>query len=252
MMKNIFTILLCFVWVAVTKAQTSTPQNGYEAELKPSNFTLGVQMQTKYVWRGMEMQSNEAAPVLFPAINYTHGGFAAYALGGYALNGKYGEVDLGGSYTKGWFTFGIADYYYASTTTKQDQYFNLKSRETGHWFEGYVIIAPPHLPLSLTISNFFAGADKDANGKQAYSTYMEIGTWYDFLNDNRLALNVGAAFNESCYNDYQHGMGICNVEAKYTHTLHFNHGKSLPLSVSYIINPIFEKSFVNFSANVIF
>lgn len=215
-----------------------------------SNFSLGVQLQTKYMWRGMEMQTEDAAPTLFPSITYSHdSGISAYAMGGYSINGKYGEVDLGVSYTKGCFTIGLADYYYPAVSDAQDQYFNFKSSETGHWFEGYVIVAPESLPLILTLSNFFAGADKKADGDQAYSTYAEIGTWHNFSDTDQIALNVGAAFNESCYNGYAHGLGICNIEGKYTHNVQFKNEWTLPLSVSYIINPVFEKSYVNFSVS---
>lgn len=218
-----------------------------ESELK-----LGIQLQTKYVWRGMEMQIEDAAPTLFPSITYSSNGFSAYAMGGYSINGKYGEVDLGVSYSKGWFTVGVSDYYYPTLTTNDDQYFNFKSHETGHWFEGYITIAPEKLPASLTFSNFFAGADKNLDGKQAYSTYAELSTWHDFTDNNQIALNMGMAFNKSCYNGYEHGFGICNIEAKYTYSVPLKDELTLPLSVSYIINPVFEKSFVNFSASFSF
>lgn len=218
------------------------------ASAQESHLSLGVQLQTKYVWRGMEMQTEDAAPTLFPSITYSNNGLSAYAMGGYSINGKYGEVDLGVSYTKGWFTIGVADYYYPTLTTNQDQYFNFKSAATGHWFEGYVTITPEKIPASLTLSNFFAGADKNLDGKQAYSTYAELSTWHDFANTDQIAVNLGMAFNKSCYNGYEHGLGICNIEAKYTHTVQFKNDWTLPLSVSYIINPVFEKSFVNFTA----
>ena len=117
--------------------------------------------------------------------------------------------------------------------------------------EAVLTISPERIPAYLTVSNFFAGADKDAEGRQAYSTYAEVGTHYDFLNDHRLALALGAAFNKSCYNAYEHGFGICNIELKYTYSLLMKNS-SLPLSVAYIINPVYEKSHVNFTASFTF
>ena len=219
---------------------------------KQSNFHLGLDLQTKYVWRGMEMQTEDAAPVLFPQLSYQKSGFYAYVMGGYAVNGKYSEVDLGLSYTYKWLTVGLNDYYYPTTTTPYDDYFNLKGRETGHWLEGMVTIAPESIPAYLTLSNFFAGADKNSEGKQAYSTYAEVGVHYDFLDDHQLALAVGAAFNKSCYNGYGHGFGVCNIELKYTYNLSFKNGFALPLSVMYIMNPVYEKSHVNFKASLSF
>lgn len=217
-----------------------------------SNFHIGIDIQTKYVWRGMEMMTEESTPVIFPQINYQYNGFYAYVMGGYSFNGKYSEIDLGISYTNKWLTIGVNDYYYPSTTTANDQYFNFDKNHTGHWLEGIITIAPEKIPAYLTISNFFYGTDKKTDGKQAYSTYTEIGTYYDLHKNNRIAMAIGAALNESCYNGYEHGFGICNVELKYTHSIEFNNGWSLPLNVAYIINPIKEKSFVNFSTSFAF
>ena len=252
-MKKLSLLFAMVAMSTIAFAQSEEPsKNDFGANLKESNFHLGLDLQTKYIWRGMEMITEDAAPVVFPTVNYQNKGFYAYVMGGYSLNGKYSEVDLGVSYTYKWITVGINDYYYPTTTTPNDQYFNFKSKETGHWLEAVVTIAPEKIPAYLTVSNFFAGADKDLDGNQAYSTYAELGGHYDFLNDHRLALAVGMAFNKSCYNAYEHGFGVCNVELKYTYNVNFNDKFTLPLSVAYIVNPVFNKSHVNFTASFAF
>ena len=237
-MRSIWLICLCLSIVSVHAQETNK---------RETNFHLGVNLQTKYIWRGMEMISNEAAPVIFPQIYFQNKGFYVYVMGGYSINGKYGEVDLGVSYTHKWLTVGLNNYYYPTTNMSQDKYFNYKSHETGHWFEGVVTIAPPSIPAYLTISNFFAGADKKDDGKQAYSTYAELGGHYDFMNNHSFALAVGAAFNKSCYNAYEHEFGVCNIELKYTYSLVMK-DFTLPLSVAYVINPVYEKAHVNLTA----
>ena len=237
---------------AETEVDQNTPaKNGWGAKLRKSNFHLGIDLQTKYIWRGMEMMTSDAAPVLFPQINFQSKGFYAYVMGGYAVNGKYSEVDFGVSYTYKWLTVGVNDYYYPTTTTPDDQYFNYKARETGHWLEAVITIAPENIPAYLLISNYFAGADKNWEDKQAYSTYAELGGHYDFLDYHQLALAFGAAFNKSCYNGYNHNFSVCNIELKYTYNLSIKNF-ALPLSVAYIINPVYEKSHVNFIAKFAF
>ena len=234
---------LCLVFVANIQAQESIKRK--------SNFHIGVDLQTKYIWRGMEMITEDAAPVVFPQINFQHSGFYAYIMGGYSINGKYSEVDLGASYTYKCLTVGINNYYYPTTNSPEDKYFCFISCETGHWWEGVVTIAPENIPAYITVSNLFAGADKNADGKQAYSTYAELGGHYDFFDDHSLALTIGAAFNKSCYNGYEHDFSICNIELKYTYNMAMKK-YTLPLSVSYIINPVYEKSHVNFTASFAF
>ena len=230
---------------------SETPKNSWGAKLKESNFHLGLALQTKYIYRGMEMMTDESAPLLFPTVYYSNSGFNAYVIGGYAINGKYAMVNLGLSYTYKWITVALNDYYYPTTTTPIDQYFNFKKDATGHLLEAVVTIAPEKIPAYLTVSNFFYGADKRLDGKQAYSTYAELGTYYDFLNDHKLSLAVGAALNKSTYNGYDKDFSICNIELKYTYNATIKNF-SLPLSVAYILNPVYEKSYVNFSTSIAF
>lgn len=250
-MKKVLLVALCAFATLSLNAQTEDSKNSFGAKLKESNFHLGLDLQTKYIWRGMEMMTEDAAPVVFPCVNYSNKGFYGYVMGGYAINGKYSEVDAGLSYSYKWITIGFNDYYYPTTTVPEDQYFNFKNKDTGHWLEATVTIAPENIPAYLTVSNFFAGADKKNDGNQAYSTYAEIGTHYDFLNDHQLALALGAAFNKSCYNGYAHNFGICNIELKYIYNVAMKNF-TLPLSVSYIINPVYEKSYVNLTASFAF
>ncbi len=252
-MKKCLMILASMALATTVYAQAEDSlTNSFGAKLTESNFHLGVSLQTKYVWRGMEMITVNSAPVVFPGINYSKNGFYAYILGGYSLNGQYAEVDAGISYTYKWITVGINDYYYPTTTIPDDLYFCFKPRETGHWLEAAITIAPESIPAYLTVSNFFAGADINLEGRQAYSTYAELGGYYDFMNDHQLALAVGVAFNKSCYNAYEHGFGVCNVELKYTYNVNLNDKFTLPLSVSYIVNPVFNKSHVNFTMSFAF
>ena len=230
---------------------SETAKNSWGAKLKESNFHLGLELQTKYIWRGMEMMTDEAAPVLFPCVNYSNSGFYAYVMGGYAINGKYAEVNLGLSYTYKWITVALNDYYYPTTNVANDQYFNFKKDATFHLLDAVVTIAPEKIPAYLTVSNFFYGADKRLDGKQAYSTYAEIGTYYDFLNNNRISLAVGAALNKSCYNGYDKNFSVCNVELKYTYNAAIKNF-IIPLSVAGIYNPVCNKMHVNFIASLAF
>lgn len=251
-MRKLFMLMAFAMLPVIANADDVAQKNGFGAMMRQSDFHLGVDLQTKYVWRGMEMITSDSTPVLFPHISYQYEGLYIYAMGATALNGNYAEVDLGVSYTWKWLTVGINDYYYPNVYGPQDRYFDFNRNTTGHWLEAAVTVAPEKIPAYLTVSNFFYGPDRTFDGRQAYSTYVELGTYYDFLDSNRLSLAVGAACNRSCYTVYELGFGICNVELKYTYTVAFRNGWSLPLNVAYIINPVREKSFVNFSTSFAF
>ena len=263
MKKIIFVLLVTAIAItsfardqatSITTNETRS-DNNWGAKLQSSNFHLSLDLQTKYMWRGMEMMTEESSPVVFPGINYQWKGLYAYAMGGYAINGKYAEVDLGVSYTWKGLTLGLSDYYYPTVNGKDDEY--VGGKHNGHWLEACITYAPEKVPLWITISNFFAGDDDaydddSGNKKQAYSTYMEVGTYYDFLDNNRLSLAVGMTPNKSCYTNYQKKFAVCNLDLKYTYNVQFKNGWTLPLSAEYIYNPSFDKSYVNFIANFAF
>ena len=235
--------------------ETTTEKNNWGATLKDAPFGFGLELQTKYMWRGMEMMTDESAPVLFPSLNYSYKGLFIYAMGGYAINGKYAEVDLGASYTWKSLTIGFYDYYYPTVDSNEDEYFG--GHHNGHWLEACISYAPEKVPVFATLSNFFAGGNdryvnEKGEEKQAYSTYLEVGTYYDFLNANRITLTCGMALNKSCYNGYEHNISVCNIEAKYSYNVQFKNGWTLPLSAAYIYNPVFDKSFVNLTAKIAF
>ena len=136
----IISITLSFV-LSVSAQETDFTRNNWGANLRESNFHVGIDIQTKYMWRGMEMITNESAPVLFPSVNYQYRGLFVYAMGGYSINGKYSEVDLGVSYSCNGFTIGVYDYYYPTVDSNKDKYFG-GDKHTGHWLEAAITFAP--------------------------------------------------------------------------------------------------------------
>lgn len=209
-----------------------------------SPFSISLELTTKYMWRAIEYGD---APTTFAIINYEHKGFSVYAEGVYTVNGSHSEVDLGVAYNHKWLSVGINDYYYPSSVGEKDKYFKLSSRQTGHYLEGVVTIAPEKIPLWLTLSTYFWGADKKpSNDKNAYSSYAEVGYKHAFNDNNAASVAVGAALNKGFYTDYEHGFNVVNITAKYETNFKFGTYR-LPVSASYILNPYRNKSYVTLS-----
>jgi len=232
--------------------ERSIIMNNWGAICKSSNFHVGLDIQTKYVWRGMEMITDSAAPVLFPVLNYQWNNLYVYAMGGYAINGKYVEVDMGFSYTWHGLTIGVNDYYYPTVTEIYDEYFG--GTRNGHWLEACLTYSPDKVPIWITASNFFCGDDdiyltSNVDVRHAYSTYFEVGTYYSFLDSNKLSLAVGMTPSASCYNGYINAFSVCNIDLKYTYNWNVNSSLVLPLSVEVIYNPIYDKPHINFIVN---
>jgi hypothetical protein len=214
-----------------------------ESNLKDSPFSASLELSTKYMWRGIEYGT---APTVFPMIGYNTHGFNAFAMGAYAIDGSHQEVDLGVSYTASEFTIGVSDYYYPSSVGEKDGYFKLSNRETGHWVEAYATWAGTKIPLWVTVSTYIFGADKNADGKQMYSSYAEVGYTHSFTEDNNIALCVGANLNKGFYTNNQSGFNVVNINAKYSTAFKFGNFK-LPISASYVLNPYNNKSYFTMS-----
>ena len=239
-MKRLASLLLILLTLSTAlHANDCIPANNNNSPL-----SISLELTTKYIWRAIEYDD---APTSFAIINYERKGFSAYAEGVYAFNGSHSEVDLGVAYNYKWLTVGLNDYYYPTSVGEKDHYFKLSSRKTGHYIEGAATIAPDKIPIWLTLSTYFWGADKKpSNDKNAYSSYAEIGYSHSFNDNNVASLAVGAALNKGFYTDYEHGFNVVNITAKYATSFKFGKYK-LPVSASYILNPYCNKSYVTLS-----
>ncbi len=238
-MKKLFIVLSVIIIPICSIAQDSSSET-----ISESSFTASLELTSKYIWRGIEYGT---APATFPMLSYSSKGFNVFALGAYVLNGSHQELDYGLSYTfRDYFTLGLSDYYYPSTVGEMDQYFNYKNSTTGHSVEAYVILTPFRLPFWVTLSTYVYGADKGLDGRQAFSSYAELGYAFEFDTDNSLSLIVGANLNKGFYTDYTHSFNVVNAAVKYSTSFEIGNFK-LPVSVSYILNPFKNKGYFTFS-----
>lgn len=242
MNNSIAVIALVLMGVTTVSAQETE-------QVKKSPFSGSVELTTKYLWRGQEYGE---APTFFPTLNYSIGGFCVYATGAYTFDKSWREADLGLSYSFKGLTIGLVDYFYPTPVGMNDNYFNFKSDETGHLLEGCISYEPSFAPVSILISTFFYGADKNLEGKQAWSSYAELGYHYDFKDNSVISVALGASLNKSLYNSFETGFSIVNFAAKYQRELYSNDKISIPASVQFVVNPQKQKNYLAFSLGLNF
>lgn len=150
-----------------------------EENESPVNFTVQGDLVSSYIWRGFYQTGASFQPTLA----FSAGGFSLTAWGSTDFDGYKSsegaankEIDLTAAYTFGnsGLTLSIADLWWAGQGA--NKYFNFKSHETAHHFEAGVAYTLPveKLPLSIAWYTMFAGQDKDADGNQNYSSYVEL------------------------------------------------------------------------------
>ena len=216
-----------------------------------SGATFNVQgdLVSSYIWRGMY----QTGASFQPAFSFGIAGFSLTAWGSTDFDGYQAseglankEIDLTAAYTFGnsGLTLSVADLWWAGQGA--NKYFNFKSHETAHHFEAGLAYTLPveKFPLSVAWYTMFAGQDKDAEGGQNYSSYVELN--YPF-SVKRVDLNVTCGlipYKAPQY--YTNGFAVTNVALKGTTAIKVTDSFSLPIFAQAIWNPRLEDAHLVF------
>lgn len=200
------------------------------------NVKVGADFVSTYVWRG----GYNAGASMQPVLGFDVSGFSLTAWGStdFRSGGEgYKEFDLTAAYTVKGFTVAVTDY---SWGTEGYKYFNWQRDETFHYIEGSLTYVLPieKFPLSINWNTMFYGADKNADGKANYSTYVELA--YPF-SAQKLGVDFTAAVgftpwaSENLYGT--RGFDVCNISIGATKSIRFSESFSMPVFTKVIFNP---------------
>lgn len=131
--------------------------------------TVSGDFVSSYIWRGQDLGSAAVQPTL--GVGYK--GLSLAAWGSYGLVNKDDtkEFDLTLAYSTGGFSIGVTDYWFSAGLDPDGRYFKYDAHGTNHVFEGFVGYDFGFASLSGYVN--FAGNDYKADGKRAYSSYLE-------------------------------------------------------------------------------
>ena len=202
------------------------------------SVSLGADVVSRYVWRGFDFGESVSVQ---PALTFGSGGLEVGAWASYAFSGDGGannEVDLWASYgfetaTAGSFSIGITDYYFPSPGT---EFFNFDDGEGAHTLEPFLSYSGPEsFPISLLgAMNVYNDPDN--------SVYLEAS--YPFSIDGvELGLTAGLTPSAGVYAD---DFAFVNLGLSAAKEIAITEQFSLPVFVSYIVNPDQERSFLVF------
>ena len=209
-----------------------------QEEEKESPFYGSVDLATQFIWRGSGCGD---APSVMPMVGFNKGGFDVFAWGNWAFDNSYTEFDIGLSYTLGNFTLELVDLFYPGEGAK---FFNFRNSTTAHAVEAALTYELEAFPLYIMAGSIIYGDDKKENGKNAFSSYAEIGYNHEFNEKNSLMAVVGASVGKGYYTDYEKNFSVVNLSAGYTRVFTlWNY--DLPASATIVYNPYMEKFFWN-------
>ena len=226
---------------------SSTLANAQEEDGKV-NFSVQGDLVSSYIWRGFYQTGASFQPTLSLGV----GNFSLTAWGSTDFQGANStsaaaakEIELTAAYTFGSAgpTLSVASLWWAGQGA--GDYFNFKSHETAHHFEAGLAYTLPieKFPLSITWNFMFAGQDKDENGNQNYSSYVELNFPFTVkgvdLNATCGVLPYDAGVT-TYGGDVNSGFAVMNVALKAMKDIKITNSFSLPIFTQAIWNPRME------------
>lgn len=204
-----------------------------------AQFSTGADIVSSYVWRGVPQDRivtgnpSLGSPNIQPYVSFTTGGLTIGSWASSSFLGNVKEVDLYATYAfSSALALTVTDYNWGFTNS----YFNYGTG-TDHIFEAS--LAYTGGAFSATLNSMFAGADKLANGNNAFSSYVELGYQVSPL----AKVFLGAALTESPLVYYTTGFGITNVGIKVSKSIAITDKFSLPVYGILGANPYAKNAF---------
>jgi hypothetical protein len=223
--KRFLRLLLPFLLLSVSSnmmAQSDT--------LNVVTVCANVDLMSRYLWRG---QDYGQAPSIQPGLSATWKDFTLGAWGAYKFTGSGNqETDLYLSKTIGPITLVVWDYWSYCDTTSMD-YFDYKQKTTSHQFEAQVLLSGNEkLPFNLLGSYFFYGSDT------TNSIYFEL-QYLHSIGSTDLVLFAGFQPKGKYYAEKAAFVNVgCTIQKELAITDRW----SLPLSLSFVINPALKSA----------
>lgn len=210
---------------------------------------LGADLTSRYVWRGYDFGESFS---IQPTLEFGHEGFAVGTWASYSIaadGAGANEHDLYVSYTSGPVTVGVTDYYFPTAPgpdgqlTDDAQFFNYDGDGRGaHYIEPFVqLTGPAAFPIG-----FFAAIV--AHNDPDNAVYLEAN--YPFVvADTDLSVTAGLVPMESGFYGTD-GAALVNVGLSASKSIPLTEQFSLPVNVSYILNPYMERTYLVFGVSL--
>ena len=203
--------------------------------------TMGADVVSNYVWRGQDLGSVSLQPML--GVGWRGLSLAAWGNVGLSDPDDTKEIDLTLGYTLGGLNIGITDYWVSKDgLDPQGRYFKYDAHGTNHVFEAN--IGYDFGFASLQWFTNFSGNDYKADGKRAYSSYVEATVPFKLAAVDWTA-TAGAVPAATDYYGTT-GFAVTNLSLKATKDIKVTDAFSIPVFAQFVGNPCSQKAYLVF------
>ncbi|HEX2865693.1 MAG TPA: TorF family putative porin [Ignavibacteriales bacterium] len=253
--RNFYLPVVFFISFLMTSSlllAQDAPEDSSKEEAKPYSFSFGADLVSRYVWRGIEV--GESMPQVQPYGSFdldlkSSGSFSLGLWGSYGFTGNYAENDFYLKYSyetsAGTFSATATDYYYPYIDSLKLSDFK-NNGEGAHTMEAaFLYTGPEAFPVSFTLSkNFY----NDIPGQK--SLYVELGYPVAF-NGTSLNFFAGAAQGPSVWHSVTSDQfQVINLGFNVSKEIKITQDFSLPVGLSFIMNPHIKNTYVVFKVSL--
>ena len=224
-MKKVFSIVMMIMAVV----------SPLRAEIET---TVGADVVSEYVWRGAKC--GDAA--IQPALGVSMAGIDLSLWGsvGVANFLDTKELDITLSYSIAGASIGVTDYWFSTGDEPYGRYFKYGKGATNHVFEAFAGYDLGFASISWYTN--FAGADYNADGDAAFSSYCEISAPFS-LGGADWSASLGVVPFESGFYGTD-GFALTNVSLTAAKSIDITESFSLPVSAGLTVNPCSEMAYL--------
>ena len=203
--------------------------------------TIAADFVSSYIWRGQDLGSAAVQPTL--GVGFKGLSLTAWGSYGLANASDAKELDLTLAYTIGGLNLGVTDYWFDRGGLDSDgRYFKYDAHGTNHVFEANV--GYDFGFASLQWFTNFAGNDYKADGKRAFSSYVEVAVPFKLVTVNWTAAVGAVPFESAQYGT--NGFAVTNVSLKATKEIKVTDTFSIPVFGQLVGNPCSQKAYLVF------
>jgi hypothetical protein len=203
--------------------------------------TIAADFVSSYIWRGQDLGSAAVQPTL--GVGFKGLSLTAWGSYGLANASDAKELDLTLAYTIGGLNLGVTDYWFDRGGLDPDgRYFKYDAHGTNHVFEANV--GYDFGFASLQWFTNFAGNDYKADGKRAFSSYVEVAVPFKLVTVNWTAAVGAVPFESAQYRT--NGFAVTNVSLKATKEIKVTDTFSIPVFGQLVGNPCSQKAYLVF------
>lgn len=230
---KIYTIILSAVFGVILSAipLDSNAQNKFSVNGK-------VDFVSDYIWRGIDQNSGFSVQ---PSLTLGYAGLTLNVWGSQTLSrwnveSPAKEFDINLGYSIGNFSITVSDYWWAGVNQPYGNY------KDSHFFEGSVAYCFGNsFPLAISWSTMFAGADKNDEGKQQASTYINASYPISLPKGITLMPSVGFTPWKGYYHDKA---AFTDISLKTNKNINITDKFHIPIFVQAIVAPVYDRTYI--------